>query len=343
VGCLLYEIWMEIAGENIGVKEVPAEVLGNYLVKTQLLFNNVAQSILPKPKGRVKQNEYKRNLMLIFTEFKGGSAVCKLQTSAQMTLEERPYMEPVVTKFFETISAVKDEKEEDGLRKIVNSFPDKDQRIRILGNLKNLWPLKEVRVDYKAKFQQDTVFKERLEIPFQPRIPRWLNAELKKVSERLVGVITRLRIDGPSPYFYIQEVGSTGVRCSLDDELEEKVISNVKRPVYIDGIFEKRQTQRVAVEIRDLDILENIIMLPSEFGFLSKQVDLDLDYDGDFYVASLPELELTLYSETYQGLKDEFEIEMGYLIDHILTTPDGQLSERMKQVKNNLPDYIKEE
>ncbi|PWI49500.1 hypothetical protein CEE45_01530 [Candidatus Heimdallarchaeota archaeon B3_Heim] len=339
----MYEIWMEIAGENIGVKEIPAEVLGKFLVRTQHLFHNVAQTVLRKPRAKIKQDEYKRNLQLVFTEFKGGSAVCKLRTSAQMTLEGRPYMEPVVTKFFETINAVKFEKEEDGVQKIVDTYPDRDQRIRILGNLKTLWPTKEVRVDYKAKYQQELIYKERLDISFQPRIPRWLNAELKQISQRLVGVITRLRIDGPSPYFYIQEVGSTGVRCSLDDELEEKVITNVKKPVYIEGIFEKHKKQRVAVSIQDLDILETTNMLPSEFPFLSKPVELDLDFDGDFYVATLPELELTLYSETYQGLKEEFEIEMGYLMDHILTTSDEKLSERMKHVKQALPDYINEE
>jgi hypothetical protein len=183
-------------------------------------------------------------------------------------------------------------------------------------------------------------FKSRYSIQqsYKPRIDKWLDKEIKKTTETIIGVITRLKGDGVDRYFTILDENNRPMEVHYKKEEDHDVVGLYKRLVKVRGVIRTIKTKRSIQSIQDLVPMDTITISNIEYEPLKIAIDFDIEFhdEADLFVAVNEDVGIKVSSESINEIKEKLVSMLDFMVDYYIIQGQGDPSDALKESIENL-------
>lgn len=337
---------VELSGDRIKTGSVPLDVLGRFLVEFQGLIISVAEATQAKPKNPKHRKAFYENLKFYASDIEEGSAKIVIETQEQLNLDDMyPVMDPL-QKTLEGIDIIQEPDEDQSYKKLERIYPRHDDRVHIFNRYKGIWAIPGVDISVTMPGDEWTKrgFKSKYTIQqsYKPRIDKWLEKEIKKTTETVIGIITRIKGDGPDPYFTILDENRKPMEVHYKKEEEKDVINLYKSPVKVRGIIKTIKTKTSIQSLLALEPLESITVDKDECAVLLDPLNFVLEYhdDRDEFAAANEDIGINVTSDTIGQLKEKILALLDFMVDYYLVQKEGNVSDELQKSIDNLSQMV---
>jgi hypothetical protein len=323
---------IRLDGDIVKDHKVDVLALGWFLLNFQALIDNFLE--LQYTKQELEKKSVRQISRLYFKGIDDGSAILGLETSPQMILSQVNSVEKAYTEFLDVTKRINDDPDSarnDLSQKFIH-IPD---RIRVEQKMYEIFTDK-----YKIGFKVDGGYLYPKQ-SMREVIEEWMEEDSRKGTEEIKGAMIRLKLDAPGYFSIISQDNKDIIKCKYKDELLEKIIGLVDKPVIIRGVVKRG--------VRKLEMKELLDLKPWEFEEVNKigkfrlknDLKLKVDYDDDLWCLEASELNSIgtgyNYNDAIKSLEENI-IDNLYILTHKFK--DIELSKKDKEVKQKLLQYI---
>jgi len=338
-------IKIKIKGEGVGFGKIDAKILGYLLIDFQTLLNYVAKKVLKDT--ATKSKEFYEKYGLAVNKIEKGSAVVLLTPMGTYGSLEGGSSLEVPLKELITIIGKIDEDPKESREYLIEKLNDNRDRLAFETKLYDIWP--DVKREIEISFE-GTTFSTSEYIPLKHErkevLMEWINEDMKAVSKKINGIITRIKVDGKRRYFVIKSMEGELYKFEYTDinrHIEDKYLDFIRRPIEVVGITEGGVKGRKIREILDLKPLEELYI--DEIGRypLRKpmKIKVEYDFDDELWILGNDELGLVGIGESYDEAMNSLEESLEVAIDIYLNEDEKNLSEKAIELKKKLKGYLK--
>ncbi len=329
------KIWLKIEGKAVLRKNmVDASVFGNVLIGMQKIINSLSRI---KYGRRYKLERFR----LFVTEFSPGSVIATLESSSQADLMGAIPFNKVAEDYMNLTELLVNDPDE-FKSDIEKKIPEPRERIKLLNNLKEIWS-KEGK--YKLSVNTEEERPEKF-LTLKPEVSKHIEnlvKEYEKIEEiKTEGIIIRIRGDDPNRYFVINTVSNTLIKCFYEPEMESEIREYFKQPVTIKGYPKKKAKTTIVEQINELKPFTRIELDKIGKFRLDEAIPFDISYDSVEETWQIKNDELVLHGEgkLFQEAIDDLEESLETLIVGFLAFPEDQISEKSKEIKSKISQYL---
>lgn len=323
---------IRLDGNIVKEHKVDVIALGWFLLNFQSLIDSFLE--LQYTKKELKKKSVRQISRLYFKGISEGSAILGLETSPQMVLSQVDSVEKAYNEFLDITKKINDEPDAartDLSQKFVH-IPD---RIRVEQKMYEIFTDK-----YTTGFGSDGKYiypKQSM----RETIEGWVDEDSRKGTEEIKGAMIRLKLDAPGYFSIISQDNKDIIKCKYSNDLLEKIIDLVDKPVIIRGVVKRG--------VRKLEMKELLDLNPWRFEEVNKigkfrlKNDLKLKVDYEDGLWCLEALELNSVGSGY-SYNDAIKSLEENIIDNVYVLTykfkDSELSKKDKEVKQKLLQYI---
>lgn len=323
---------IRLDGNIVKEHKVDVIALGWFLLNFQSLIDSFLE--LQYTKKELKKKSVRQISRLYFKGISEGSAILGLETSPQMVLSQVDSVEKAYNEFLDITKKINDEPDAartDLSQKFVH-IPD---RIRVEQKMYEIFTDK-----YTTGFGSDGKYiypKQSM----RETIEGWVDEDSRKGTEEIKGAMIRLKLDAPGYFSIISQDNKDIIKCKYSNDLLEKIIDLVDKPVIIRGVVKRG--------VRKLEMKELLDLNPWRFEEVNKigkfrlknDLKLKVDYEDDLWCLEALELNSVgsgySYNDAIKSLEENI-IDNVYVLTYKFK--DSELSKKDKEVKQKLLQYI---
>lgn len=323
---------IRLDGNIVKEHKVDVIALGWFLLNFQSLIDSFLE--LQYTKKELKKKSVRQISRLYFKGISEGSAILGLETSPQMVLSQVDSVEKAYNEFLDITKKINDEPDAartDLSQKFVH-IPD---RIRVEQKMYEIFTDK-----YTTGFGSDGKYiypKQSM----RETIEGWVDEDSRKGTEEIKGAMIRLKLDAPGYFSIISQDNKDIIKCKYSNDLLEKIIDLVDKPVIIRGVVKRG--------VRKLEMKELLDLNPWKFEEVNKigkfrlknDLKLKVDYEDDLWCLEALELNSVgsgySYNDAIKSLEENI-IDNVYVLTYKFK--DSELSKKDKEVKQKLLQYI---
>lgn len=323
---------IRLDGNIVKEHKVDVIALGWFLLNFQSLIDSFLE--LQYTKKELKKKSVRQISRLYFKGISEGSAILGLETSPQMVLSQVDSVEKAYNEFLDITKKINDEPDAartDLSQKFVH-IPD---RIRVEQKMYEIFTDK-----YTTGFGSDGKYiypKQSM----RETIEGWVDEDSRKGTEEIKGAMIRLKLDAPGYFSIISQDNKDIIKCKYSNDLLEKIIDLVDKPVIIRGVVKRG--------VRKLEMKELLDLNPWKFEEVNKigkfrlknDLKLKVDYEDDLWCLEALELNSVgsgySYNDAIKSLEENI-IDNVYVLTYKFK--DSELSKKDKDVKQKLLQYI---
>ena len=323
---------IRLDGNIVKEHKVDVIALGWFLLNFQSLIDSFLE--LQDTKKELKKKSVRQISRLYFKGISEGSAILGLETSPQIVLSQVDSVEKAYNEFLDITKKINNEPDAartDLSQKFVH-IPD---RIRVEQKMYEIFTDK-----YTTGFGSDGKYiypKQSM----RETIEGWVDEDSRKGTEEIKGAMIRLKLDAPGYFSIISQDNKDIIKCKYSNDLLEKIIDLVDKPVIIRGVVKRG--------VRKLEMKELLDLNPWKFEEVNKigkfrlknDLKLKVDYEDDLWCLEALELNSVgsgySYNDAIKSLEENI-IDNVYILTYKFK--DSELSKKDKEVKQKLLQYI---
>ena len=323
---------IRLDGNIVKEHKVDVIALGWFLLNFQSLIDSFLE--LQYTKKELKKKSVRQISRLYFKGISEGSAILGLETSPQIVLSQVDSVEKAYNEFLDITKKINNEPDAartDLSQKFVH-IPD---RIRVEQKMYEIFTDK-----YTTGFGSDGKYiypKQSM----RETIEGWVDEDSRKGTEEIKGAMIRLKLDAPGYFSIISQDNKDIIKCKYSNDLLEKIIDLVDKPVIIRGVVKRG--------VRKLEMKELLDLNPWKFEEVNKigkfrlknDLKLKVDYEDDLWCLEALELNSVgsgySYNDAIKSLEENI-IDNVYILTYKFK--DSELSKKDKEVKQKLLQYI---
>jgi hypothetical protein len=323
---------IKLEGSIVKEHKVDVIALGWFLLNFQSLIDSFLE--LQYTKKELKKKSIRQISRLYFRGISEGSAILGLETSPQMVLSQVYSVEKAYNEFLDITKKINEDPDM-ARTDLSQKFINISDRIRVEQKMYEIFTDK-----YTTGFGSNGKYiypKQSM----RETIEEWVDEDSRKGTEEIKGAMIRLKLDAPGYFSIISQDNKDIIKCKYRNELLEKIIDLVDKPVIIRGVVKRG--------VRKLEMKELLDLNPWEFEEVNKigkfklknDLKLKVDYDDDLWCLEAIELNSVgsgySYNDAIKSLEENI-LDNIYILAHKFK--DSELSKKDKEVKQKLLQYI---
>ncbi|MEA3557880.1 MAG: hypothetical protein U9R75_01375 [Candidatus Thermoplasmatota archaeon] len=333
-----------------GDKYIPVDIIGNYLIKIQNLIFHCGEYLSEKPfrtRGQPSKDVVKRcRLLMRDANISSFDQHLVLGDDQAVIFGNQLGVESIqlCSDLFDSIPANDSEVIS---HKLYERVTENRYRNRLLRDLDGLIPKRSEGID--ITFQSENLAKP-IQLGYENK---GCLSKLIKITKKeeisIIGILSEMRVtQGPKR---IELSGPEGkIKINYPKEIKTKLLDLMTRgqTVNIKGVAKIREDETIGIlekikDIAEIKYIERHRIVSEEFDLkLSFPLKLDLKYSDDNWIMNNDKLGIYSHCPDYNECLKEAESEFTFIYKEFTNTPDAELTDDARQLKNFLVEMVKE-
>lgn len=346
-----FEIRLKIERRSkSGLKYIPVDIIGNYLIKVQNLLNHCGEYISEKPfraRGQTSKDVIKRcKLLMKDADISSFDQHLMLGDSQSVLIGNQLGVDSIQL-CSELLNSVLSDDPDQISETISNSVAEIRYRNRILRDIDGMIPKRNEGIN--ILFQSKGLHK-LIQLKYENK--SCLSNIIKKTKKeniRIIGILSEMRVtQGPKKIELTGPEGKIKIKYSKDRKSELLELMNLGQPIEISGVAKMKEDETIEVlenikEIRKVKSIDRHRIVSDEYDLILKSpLRLNLRYEDDNWIMDNPKLGIYSQCKDYNDCLKEAESEFTFIVKEYLESDEGSLTEDAKVLRAFLKEMVKE-